>query len=349
LNINTSSVLVSLMQLFFAVGSLCLSFVLGFRKLKKIRNAKTILLKEKCQTLIVGLLFDENLSPESAEMEIFFLKNTHRRQLFLEELMCLHKSLQGDMATTIERYYILKNFDKLSLKKLKSEKDHKVLQGIDELVEMKNSNSIQIFDNLLQQTIDISLKNYLMIAIIKLDPEIGLQKLFSFDNYLTDWLQLRIIKILDEMKFLSPPSLSEWIEKGDSFAIFGCRLTAYTKAEKDIPILKMLLSSKNIPLRIEAIRTLGIVDAQEVNDLLIKSYFREYITVKVAILDTLAMFKNPNNFPFFISCSKSDTHDTQLLALKGINLLLEDGTFSTDKFKIQNLYFNQLNKISATK
>jgi hypothetical protein len=151
------------------------------------------------------------------------------------------------------------------------------------------------------------------------------------------------------MKFLSPPSLAEWIEKGNSFAIFGCRLTAYTKAEKDIPFLKMLLSSSNIPLRIEAIRTLGIVDAQEVNDLLIKTYFNQTISVKIAILDTLAMFKNPHNFPFFVSCSKSYTHETQLLALKGINLLLEDGTLSADKFETQNLYFNQLNKIIATK
>jgi RNase H-fold protein (predicted Holliday junction resolvase) len=116
LNINTSSVLVSLMQLFFAVGSICLTFVLGFRKFKKIRNIKTILLKEKCQTLIVGLLFDENSSPESTEMEVYFLKNKLRRQLFLEELMGLHKSLQGEIATSIEQYYILKEFDKLSSK-----------------------------------------------------------------------------------------------------------------------------------------------------------------------------------------------------------------------------------------
>jgi hypothetical protein len=337
------------MQLFFAAGSVCLIFVLGLRKFKKIRNAKIVLLKEKCQILIVGLLFDENLSHESAEMEVYFLRNTFRRQLFLEELVCLHKSLQGEMATSIERYYILREFDKLSSKKLRSEKNHEVLQGIDELVEMKNINSIQIFDNLLQQTIDISLKNYLMIAIIKLDPEIGLQKLFRFDNYLTDWLQLRIIKILDEMKFLSPPPLSDWIGNGDSFAIFGCRLTAYTKAEKDFPILKKLLTSNDIPLRIEAIRTLGIVDAQEVNDLLIETYINQTISVKIAILDTLATFKNPNNFSFFISCSKSDTHETQLLALKGINLLLEDGKLSANKIDTQNLYFNQLNRIIATK
>jgi hypothetical protein len=323
--------------------------VLGFRKFKKIRNAKTIHLKEKCQILIAELIFDEKLSPKSAEMEIYFLKKPQRKQLFLEELMSLHKSLQGEIATTIEQYYILKEYDKLSLKKLKSEKAHEVLQGVDELVEMKNKNSIQIFDNLLHETIDTSLKSYLMIAIIKLDPEIGLQKLFSFDNYLNDWLQLRIIKILDEMKFFNTPSLAEWIKKGDSFAIFGCRLTAYTKGEKDISLLKLLLSSDNISLRIEAVRTLGIMDAQEVNDLLIKSYFNQCISVKIAILNTLAMFKNPHNFPFFVACSKSDTHKTQLLALKGINLLLEDGTISTDKFKIQNLYFNQLNKIIATK
>jgi hypothetical protein len=257
--------------------------------------------------------------------------------------------LQGEIASTIEQYYIHRGYDKISFKKLKSEKPHEILQGVDELVEMKNRDSIQILDNLLHQTIDYSLKNYLMIAIIKLDPEKGLRKLFSFDNYLTDWLQLRIIKILDEMKFLNPPALSEWIEKGGSFAVFGCRLTAYTKAEKDIPLLKTLLNKSDVTLKIEAIHTLGILDAQEVNESLIKIYFKEIVIVKEAILNTLAMFKDPNNFPFFVSCSKSDTHETQLLALKGINLLWEEGTLSADKYNAQTLHFNQLNKINATK
>jgi hypothetical protein len=202
---------------------------------------------------------------------------------------------------------------------------------------------------LLSQTIDYSLKNYLMIAIIKLDPESGLRKLFDFDNYLTDWLQLRIIKILDEMKFLNPPSLAEWIEKGNSFAIFGCRLTAYTKSEKDIPILKSLICANDTALKIEVIRTLGIVDAQEVNEQLIKNYFNETIIVKKAILNTLAIFKNPDNISFFVACSKSNTHETQLLALQGINLLLDEGMLTTDNYNTQIIHFNQLNKINATK
>ena len=351
LNIFNSSVLVSLIALFFTIGILCLTFVLGLKKFKMIRNAQTILLKEKCQILIAELIFDEKLSPESAKMEVYFLNNSHRKQLFLEELMSLHKSLQGEVATTIEQYYIKKGYDKISLKKLKSEKKHEILQGVDELVEMKNPDSIQSLNDLLHQTIDYSLKNYLMIAIIKLDPENGLRKLFSFDNYLTDWLQLRIIKILDEKKFLNPPSLAEWIKKGNSFAIFGCRLSAYTKSEKDIPLLRALIYSKDIPLKIEVIKTLGIIDAQEVNELLIKTYFKfnQKIAVKVAILTTLAMFRNPYNFSFFVACSESDTHQTQLLALQGINLLLEDGTLSLDKHDTHTLNFNKLNKINATK
>ena len=263
--------------------------------------------------------------------------------------MSLHKNLQGDIAIMIEHYYRLKGFNEISIKKLKSEKTHEILQGVDELVEMKNLESIQVLDKLLHQTIDYSLRNYLMIAIIKLDPEKGLRELFNFDNYLTDWLQLRIIKILDETKFLNPPSLTEWIEKGGSFAIFGCRLTAYIKSEKDIPLLKTLIYTKDISLKIEVIRTLGIVDAQEVNELLIKTYFSQKNAVKVAILNTLSLFKNPNNFSFFVSCSKSGTHQTQLLALKGINLLLEEGMLSADKYDTETVYFNQLNKINATK
>ncbi len=349
LNIFNSSALVSLIFLFFILGSLFLVFVLGFRKLKKIRNAQNMVLKEKCQILIAELIFDEELSQESEKMESYFLSNSHRKQLFLEELMSLHKNLQGDIAIMIEHYYRLKDFDKVSIKKLKSEKTHEILQGVDELVEMRNLDSIQVLDNLLNQTIDYSLRNYLMTAIIKLDPEKGLRALFNFDNYLTDWLQLRIIGILDEMMFLNPPALAEWIDKGGSFAIFGCRLSAYIKSEKDIPLLKTLIYTKDISLKIEVIRTLGIMDAHEVNELLIKIYVSQNNDVKVAILNTLALFKNPNNFSFFVSCSKSDTHQTQLLALKGINLLLEEGMLSADKYDTETVYFNQLNKINATK
>lgn len=349
LNILNSSVLISLISLFFTLGLTCLIFVLGLRKVKKIQQAYTFQLKEKCQILIAELIFDEKLTPESQEMEDYFLKNRSRKQLFLEELMSLHKSLQGEFATAIEQYYLSKNFDKLSFKKLKSEKNYKILQGLDELVEMKNRESIEVLNKLLSQTIDYSLKNYLMLAIIKLDPENGLKGLFIFDNYLTDWLQLRIIKILDEMKFINPPPLSAWIEKGGSFAVFGCRLTAYTKAEKDIPLLRKLLKKNNETLKIEAINTLGILDAQEVNELLIKIYFSETVVIKEAILNTLGMFKNPNNYSFFVSCSKANTHETQLLALNGINLLIEQGLLSPDKHDTQTLHFNQLNKINAIK
>lgn len=349
LDIFSSSVLVSLISLFFSFGSLCLAFVLGFRKLKKIHYTRNSLLKENCQILIAELIFDDKLSPESEKMEVYFLKNSHRKQIFLEELMSLHKSFQGDIATTIEQYYVLNGYDKISINKLKSEKMHKILQGVDELVEMKNYDSIQILETLLHQTIDYGLKNYLITAIIKLDPENGLRKLFSFDNFLTDWLQLRIIKILDEKKFFNPPPLEEWIEKGNSFAIFGCRLSAYTKSEKDIPLLKSLIYTNDIPLKIEVIKTLGIVDAQEVNELLIKTYFNQKSAVKAAILSTLVKFKKTSNFPFFVSCSKSGTHQTQLLALQGINLLLEEGMLSPDIYDTKTLNFNKLNKINATK
>lgn len=349
LDIFTSSVLLSFISLFFTLGVTCLVFVLIVKKFKINQQDHTTQLRDKCQKLIAEIIFEEKLTPESMEMEQYFLKNRARKQLFLGELLSLHKNLQGEFATTIEQYYLSKGFDKLSFKKLKSEKTYNILQGLDELVEMKNHDSIKILENLLHQTIDYTLKNYLMIAIIKLNPESGLRGLFNFDNYLTDWLQLRIIKILDELKFINPPPLLKWIEKGGSFAIFGCRLTAYTKAEKDIPLLKKLINKNNVPLKIEAIRTLGILDAQEVNEQLIKIYFHENLVVKVAILNTLGMFKNPNNFNFFVSCSKSNTHETQLLALNGINLLLEDGTLSPDKSNTQTRYFNQLNKINAIK
>lgn len=349
LNIFTSSVLLSFISLFLTLGVTCLIFVLSVRKFKKVQHARTTQLKDKCQELIAELLFNEKLTPESELTEQYFLNNRVRKQLFLGELLSLHKNLQGEFANTIEQYYISKGFDKISYKKLKSEKTYNILQGLDELVEMKNLDSIKIFENLLHQTIDYTLKNYLMIAIIKLDPENGLWGLFGFDNYLTDWLQLRIIKILDEHKFTNPPPLSKWIDKGGSFAIFGCRLTAYTKAEKDIPLLRKLINKSDNTLKIEVIRTLGTLEAQEVNDELIKIYFHENHLIKVAILNTLGIFRNPNNFNFFVACSKSNTHETQLLALQGINLLLEDGTLSADKNNAQTLYFNQLNKINGNK
>lgn len=348
-SIFDSSVLLSLISLFLTMGGVGLVLALGLRKFKRVRNTATTQLKEKCQLLITELIFGEKLSQESKETEVYFLKDSSIKQLFLEELMNLHNSLQGEFAFMIEQYYIDKGFDKVSFKKLKSEKTHIILQGVNELVEMKNIDSVQALDDLLSQTVDYSLKNYLIIAIIKLKPAYGLQKLFSFDNYLTDWLQLRIIKVLDEIRYINPPDLSEWIDKGGTFAIFGCRLTAYTKAERDIPLLIKLLNKNDVTLKIEAIHTLGILDAQEVNELLIKIYISELIIVKVAILKTLAMFKNTDNFLFFVSCCKSNTHETQLLALQGINLLLEGGAISSDVYHTQALHFDQLNKINATK
>lgn len=337
LSFNNVEVLIGLCLIFIFFAAVFLAMVFISRSRKKRRNLKINIIQEQCQNYIAELVFEVQLSLEGNKNKKYLFKNAFRRSILLQELIKLHGNLQGDLALKLEDYYIESGIFKDSLKKLKSGKKNTILVGLSESVEMNAKTCIKTIHKLLDASRDKELSNYLITAIVKLDVDYGMQLLLNIKYFVSDWLQLKVIKILDDLNYTQIPPLNEWLAKGGSLAIFGCRLTAFTKSREDVPTLVELLKSDNEDLKIEALKTLSILEAEEVNMALISMYLGEDLKVKEEILKTLSGFKKTNNLPFFMKCTKSENKETKLIALQAIDLIMQSKSHQEEKSGVNDL------------
>jgi hypothetical protein len=318
-------------------------FVVISRKRKILKSQKIYKIQEQAQILLSEIIFEEELNEESKLLEKQILNSNFKSQIFKSEIVRLHKSLQGELSLKLEEYFKIKKMHISSLKKIKSNKKYISIEGLGELLEMNIVRAVNDIFKILQKTKDIEITNYLICTIIKLDPRFGINLLLDLKIELNDWLQISILKILEELKFSDIPECQKWMTKGNSFAIFGCRLSSYTKNTADIPFLIDLLNTKDEILKIEIIKALGIMEAEEANEILINIYLGESTKVKEEILKTLELFKKSVNLKFFIRCSIKDTHETQLLALRAINSLLNSNNIDLNTLDNNLKYLHTLN------
>jgi hypothetical protein len=340
-NFESTEVLLALCGLFmvFGIGSLVLVFISrNSKKASKIRIGK---IEAQSQVFISELIFEEELSKEGLRLKRLLFYNSFRRNILLGEIIKLHANLQGELALKLEEYYVQSKLCSETVKKINSKKKDVILKGLSEYLEMNFRSGLRSIYLLFNKTKDPELNNELVVAIIKLDVKYGIELLLNLKTYLSDWYQLKIIKILDELMYTSHPPLEKWIEKGGSLAIFGCRLVAFSKSHQEIPVLVELLSCKNDALKIEAIRTLGILEAESVNDTLIGIYFGESDPVKEEILKTLKIFRKTNNIPFFLKCIKTTNKEEKLMALQAIDFIMQSNGEHLEISKLEELLLTE--------
>lgn len=343
--LDTTQVLYIASALLLLSGLFFFLFVIWSRMDKRRSAAKKAILVEKCQGFVSELVFEEELSSEARDVELFFLAKNRRKQLLLEEIMSLHKSLQGELAKFLEAYYIEKKLFKLSFNKIKSKKKHMVIEGLHELAEMNATGAVRSISKVFPKTKDVDTKSYFLEYMMKLDPEFAIDLILQTDTFLSDWFQVKVINILNETNFVNIPPLRSWIARGGSHAIFGCRLIAFTKAQNEIPDLIELLSDKEEALRLEALKTLAVLEAEEITDFLKARYMVETEIVKREILEVLSQFDYKSNVQFFSECSSSETPEIRLLAIKVINKVMKDKNFNG----MPSLYLHAYNPNSTIK
>jgi hypothetical protein len=316
-------------------------FVIISREGKKKKKVEKDVLIEKCHEFVAELLFEESLSESAKKLELFFLQTANRKQILTNELIKLHKSFHGEMAKFIEQYYLEKGLYDLSISKLKSKKKHLVLDGLMELSEMDGENAIPAVKELFLKVKDNELKFFYLEFLIKKEPELGLRQLLKVDLFLCDWFQIKIINILKERNFISVPPLSSWLAKNDTYAIFGCRLTGYSQNHSEIPILMDLLYARNEDLKIAALRSLRILEADDINKELIIKYLDESERVKNEICQTLLGIDQTANTSFFEKVNFSNSEELRHLAFRAIQAInvikLKRYYIVEKKYSTQNL------------
>ncbi len=292
LSINATAFLVN-MCIFSSVSALCfIGIVFVNRKYSTVSISKDEKIRTLTQNFITELLFSDYETASKIPDYNYLFKNKKRKQILIAEIIKLHDSLVGEEATKLESFYMESGLIKQSYSKVKSTNKDLVLSGLGELVEMKSLAYIETLEKLLKGTFDTELKNYLITAILKLDPKRGLELILNAEHYLTDWFQLIVLKEIDELSFTDFPALELWQAKKDSIAVFGERLYSY---KNPIESEYALEPSELILLDISENETENVVAPLRVSSIeqaLLDIYLTESPETQEEIRNTLVLLKS---------------------------------------------------------
>ncbi len=312
----------------FTVTGLCLLFfVLASRKRKTFLAWQQEELYKKCQPVVTELAFEEKLSTASLLAEKELMATSIGRNALLAELIKFRKYFQGETVGLIENYYIDKKLYKLSFKKLHSRSKHLRISALNELVEMDYQPAVRTISRYLKHEKDPELIENAVVALARLDYRLCVKEILSRNLYLTDWLQIQLIQVFDEVKATDLPPLRNWMQQAPNFTylIFGCRLVAFSKSQKQVEPMKELLWHPEERVRLESIRTFGILHYLDISPTLITIFDLETRRNQCEIIKTLTQFNLLENLPFLISCTQSRMDEIKRIAKDGIHNLSKAG------------------------
>jgi hypothetical protein len=216
--------------LFFLLTFIFL-ILLTASRIKKIRRLK----KQAGYDILAGnfmlsIIF-ENTSYAVLSLEkeyAWAIHDTFFRQCLLETIIKLHKSYTGEFAKKLEQCYFDSSLIDETYKKLKHGKWPVKCEAVRELAEMNIVSSYSLITQYVGAK-NLTLRQEVIIAIIKLIGLKGLSFLNDYKELLTDWIQLNLIAIIkNNFPTTNEPYYNSFIDSPNkSVALFGKRLKAF--------------------------------------------------------------------------------------------------------------------------
>ncbi|WP_247231557.1 HEAT repeat domain-containing protein [Telluribacter sp. SYSU D00476] len=336
------SLLIFFILLFTSISLAFFILTLLSIKSRKMRQRRDKELNELCETVFNSIMFEERLSNEAEDILDDLLSDATETQFLVNELVGLTRQFTGEVADKLREFYQREELVEFSLDKLKTGDKKAILMGIEELMEMNVTSAIPALASLLQTEEDEEIQGHVHLAILNLNPDQGFRYLNEANKYLSEWHQLTIIALLDRKDYYDVPYLDKWLTKNDSLIIFGCRLIRFTKSLIEIPLLKELVTTTPPHVKVEVVRTLGVLEANDAGPLLMDIYPHENEEVKLAILEALSQFGDPAALPFLIECTIREPFRIRMAAIRAID---KTGGGTEAMKQLHSLQDTQIDKI----
>ncbi len=306
----------------FLILAACFLIVTLLSRISKISDLKKETeLKAIYEALVLGVMEEEKgmLTPsEKSAFQKKYLRNRFQKQLLVDELVALHKGLDGVLANRIQQLFITLDLDKFCLEKLRSGRWEIKASGINEIREMQISEAIPLIEKLVFDS-EFLVRGNAQLALLELREErdsVGF--LANLGYALSDWDQLRLhesLKARGETKHDSFQML--FSAKHPSVIIFGIRMSSFFGCIYDIPALTQLSQHPNEEIRYQSIKALRNLGDFEAESDLEKRFQYETIKVKTAILEYLRG-TGYNSLQIFLDALTSKDHQLSLMAAFGL-------------------------------
>jgi hypothetical protein len=261
----------ALLLLTLAVLIVCFIFLSRVIKSHHLQHA--VPLKLRYQKILNAVVIHETFStanqPVSAfeyrmgELRALMDASTLNRQLLIDQILDIKKSLSGNSAKVLMATYNSLELYKSSIKKLKLYSWQKRALGIRELAEMNHQAALPQILKFLDAR-NATLREESFMAVVRLRPD---NPLFFLDNYhhaLTPWMRINIHHYLVRLDSRKLPAFSHWFNHHNTdVVLFSISMARQFRQAEAIPALLGLLNSGNEKILGLALETLNTLEAYE--------------------------------------------------------------------------------------
>lgn len=297
-------------------------------------------IKEKYELLLTGIIFNTEEEMEDQEWILSkkrvinhfkkrYLKKRINKKYLRELIVLMYKNFSGTSADVLKNLYLDLKLQKEAIRELNSPDWGTQANAIKELAEL----------NIVQAKKKIKRKTFHENHILRLEAQVAILTMeevdpFSFldkdKNYLTEWHQVNLSRMIDKISREKLPNFSRWFNSSnDSIVQFSIKMTLQYDQFESIQDLIGLLQHKTQVIVGEAAYVLGEFSATDAQLNLISVYRDATNEVKLKILTALGKCGTSEVVPFLqqqlvqndISIAMEAGKALLLLGDEGINVL----------------------------
>ncbi|HSV87933.1 MAG TPA: HEAT repeat domain-containing protein [Bacteroidales bacterium] len=281
--------------------------------LNRVRKTR---IREKEQ--LMRIIYQEQLTnyiygDDSQNYEFTGINRLSNRQIFIDEMLWLHRNLYGETAKRLQDLYFNLNLYGDSLKKLSSSFWAVKASGFRELAQMEVSDVAPEIMEYVNSKNTI-LRMEAQLALVNLKPDDPLGFLDNLKLHLTEWEQINILNTLlhNEVKI---DSFERWMSsKNESVVIFSLNLARFFNHTHSLTKVSKLVYHENSSVRLAAIKALGSFEFPENTALFMDSYLNHlpventgndvFYNLKMsgnrlAAIEALEVISTETDIPFF--------------------------------------------------
>lgn len=260
--------------IFFTAAIFFVAFILISRFTKNKRLQKESILRNYFQRTLNAMIIMETTSSVPASSHHFKLdtlrviagKSSLARQVMVNHLVSVKKSISGSSSKILERLYIELDLHTYSLGKLKRDFWQKKAQGIRELAELNYQPAINSIRKFIVSD-NKTLREESLLALVRLDDEAPLSFLDQYTGAISPWMRINIHYHLSKSDARKLPHFSRWFSSSNlDVVLFSLSMARQFRQSSAIPFLTALLAHADTRVAGLALETISTLEAHELAD-----------------------------------------------------------------------------------
>lgn len=227
-----------------------------------------------------------------------FLNIQAFRDLCIQKMIEAEKKFSGSIHAVIQAFYTKYAFKADSLKKMTVRKAFTVARGIQESTAMHADEALPSIEQFLKHK-DPNVYEEAQYAMVTFKGFEGLQFLSNFKNILSDWQQLRLLRSIHELPEDKIDLVSEWMSSENySVALFALRLAGQFQVIGLYLEVVSLLGHPEDEVRIQALKTLQVLENENTLDDIIQNFEDNNIEVQMEVIRLIKSLNDSKSLTF---------------------------------------------------